>query len=80
LAAADAALLLDEAFVGTLDLPDTASAYRRLAHLGVAGGATYDGLVALAAKDNAATLATHDARALATYQAVGVEVTLVGVT
>jgi len=77
LAALDVIRLLDETFVGALDLPDTAVAVRTLARMGITGGATYDGLVALAAKEHKAILATHDARALATYQAVGVAVTLV---
>lgn len=42
-----------------------------LGRLGVAGGASYDGLVALAARDHDATLATRDARAVGTYERVG---------
>jgi len=53
-------------------LPDT------LAGLGVAGGAVYDALVALAAAQHAAELATRDARAVATYELVGVRVATVG--
>jgi predicted nucleic acid-binding protein len=45
--------------------------------MGIAGGAVYDGLVALAAKDHRMALATRDARARGTYDAVGVEVILV---
>lgn len=48
-----------------------------LSSLGIAGGAVYDALVALAARDNECTLATRDARAKATYEAVGVPVTTV---
>src|SRR6266704_1860550 len=49
-------------------LPDT------LSRLGIAGGAVYDALVALAAKEHGAALATRDARARGTYDAVGVTV------
>lgn len=41
---------------------------------GVAGGATYDGWVAVAALDNGACLASRDARAEPTYRRMGVEV------
>jgi predicted nucleic acid-binding protein len=53
-------------------LPDT------LAKLGIAGGAVYDGMVALAAADHGVQLATRDARAVATYELVGVRVLPVG--
>ena len=55
------------------------STHRLLADSGVAGGAAYDGLVALAARDYGVPLATRDARACATYEAFGVPVELVGV-
>ncbi len=55
----------------TRKLPDT------LSRLGIAGGAVYDALVALAAKEHRAALATRDARARGTYNAVGVEVIVV---
>jgi toxin FitB len=79
LAPADAARLLSARFSAPLvlssshtrQLPDT------LARLGVAGGAVYDALVALAAKEHGAALATRDARARGTYEAVGVEVIVV---
>jgi predicted nucleic acid-binding protein len=72
----DAARLLRERFVGPLLLgveeagriPDT------LSQLGIAGGAVYDALVALAAVAHDAELATRDARAKATYEAVGARV------
>ena len=51
--------------------------HKRLAGLGISGGATYDGLVALAALEHDAVLATRDARALATYDAIGVIVELI---
>jgi toxin FitB len=79
LAAADAARLLKARFAAPLvlssshtrKLPDT------LSRLGIAGGAVYDALVALAAKEHGAALATRDARARGTYDAVGVEVIVV---
>lgn len=79
LAPADAARLLSARFSAPLvlsssrtrTLPDT------LAGLGIAGGAVYDALVALAAKEHGAALATRDARARGTYDAVGVKVIVV---
>jgi rRNA-processing protein FCF1 len=40
-------------------------------------GAVYDALVALAAKEHRAALATRDVRARGTYDAIGVEVIVV---
>jgi toxin FitB len=79
LAPADAARLLDARFSAPLvlsasrsrKLPDT------LSRLGIAGGAVYDALVALAAKEHGMDLATRDARARGTYDAVGVKVIIV---
>jgi toxin FitB len=73
---ADAARLLSERFSPPLlpaqkttrRLPDT------LARLQISGGAVYDALVALAAVEHDADLATRDARARATYEAVGARV------
>lgn len=45
--------------------------------MGIAGGAAHDALVALAAAEHATELATRDARAKATYDAVGVRVVVV---
>lgn len=73
---ADAVRLIDDWFLETLTLP-TASivdVHRRLARLGISGGAVYDGIVALAALENGAILATRDARARVTYEAVGTSV------
>ena len=42
-----------------------------------AGGAVYDALVALAAREHGAALATRDARAGGAYDAAGVEVIVV---
>ncbi|HXC85752.1 MAG TPA: type II toxin-antitoxin system VapC family toxin [Trebonia sp.] len=76
---ADAATLLKSRFssplvlaaVQTRKLPDT------LSRLGIAGGAVYDALVALAAREHGVALATRDSRARGTYDAVGVQVVVV---
>ena len=80
LSAADAARLLDARFKPALVLSEGAARHVHvtLGGLGIAGGAVYDGLVALAAKDHGLALATRDARARGTYDAVGVPVILVG--
>jgi len=49
-----------------------------LSAAGVAGGAAYDALVALAAVEHDLELATRDARARPTYEAVGARVAVVG--
>lgn len=75
-APADAARLLSKRFAPPLllgpevteRLPDV------LCKLEIAGGAVYDALVALAAAEHGADLATRDARAKATYETVGVRV------
>jgi predicted nucleic acid-binding protein len=79
-APADAARLIRERFAppfmlahGTYArLPD------QLSDLGIAGGAVYDALVALAAIEHDAELATRDARAKATYERLGARVTIAG--
>jgi predicted nucleic acid-binding protein len=76
LAPADAARLLNERFSHPLLLgPQVAG---RLSDLlsdrGIAGGAVYDALVALAAAEHGADLATRDARARGTYEMFGVRV------
>ncbi len=78
LAPADAARLLDERFAAPLLLgPHTAARLpAMLGRLGVAGGAVYDALVALAAAEHGAELATRDGRARATYEVVGARVVL----
>jgi toxin FitB len=79
LSAPDAARLLDARFTTPLTLSGQAAreVHATLSGLGVAGGAVYDGLVALAAKEHGMALATRDARARGTYDAVGVNVILV---
>lgn len=76
---ADTVLLMDDHFTVDLTLPaETAAlAHRILARLGIAGGATYDGLVGLAARMHSIALATRDARAKATYEAVGLRVSVI---
>jgi len=74
----DAARLLAERFVAPLllgrhtmsRLPEVLSQW------GIAGGAVYDALVALAAVEHAAVLATRDARARDTYEKVGARVVI----
>jgi predicted nucleic acid-binding protein len=70
---ADAARLLATRFEAPLTLSESTMA--RLAELlaarGVVGGAVYDALVALAAVEHGARLATRDERAAATYESLG---------
>lgn len=54
-----------------------ANLVRRLADLGLAGGAVYDALVGAAAEEHDLTLLTRDRRALATYREIGVRVEVV---
>jgi predicted nucleic acid-binding protein len=74
--ASDAVRLIDENFARPLVLSARAArlSHRECASKGVAGGATYDALVALAAREHSVTLATRDARARSTYEAVGATV------
>ena len=55
-----------------------AETYSVLSEFGIAGGAVYDALVALAAIEHDAELATRDGRAKATYDVIGARVTLAG--
>jgi predicted nucleic acid-binding protein len=79
LSAEDAARLLDARFTTPLTLSGSGAGkvHATLSRLGIAGGAVYDGLVALAAQEHGLPLATRDARARGTYDAVGVKVILV---
>lgn len=76
----DAARLLNEGFEvpAVLDARSARSAPAVLAREGVAGGATYDGLVALAARSAGLPLASRDRRARSTYQLLGVQVEMIG--
>lgn len=75
---ADAVTAIDANF-GAIELAARAQAraHRLLAERGIAGGAVYDGLVALAAAEASASLASRDRRALATYAAMGIRVLLI---
>jgi len=75
----DVVRLLEHNFGPPLLLPpETARAAPQIfAELGITGGAVYDGLVALAARENDAILITRDARASAVYDAIGVELEIV---
>jgi predicted nucleic acid-binding protein len=77
---ADAARLLRDGFAAPLvsKAATTRALPDRLSRLGIAGGAVYDALVALAAVDHDAELATRDARAKPTYEAVGARVIVAG--
>jgi toxin FitB len=80
LAPVDAARLIGVRFAKPLLLGSKTAAKvpTLLGRLGIAGGAVYDALVALAAVEHDADLATRDARAKATYEAIGARVTVVG--
>ncbi|MGH9079874.1 MAG: PIN domain-containing protein [Acidimicrobiales bacterium] len=78
-APADAAQLLASNFSDPIaPRPDTLTrAVEVFAAAGIAGGATYDGWVALAAIDHRAVLASRDARAESTYRRLGADVEMV---
>lgn len=76
-APADALQLLNENFVSFPTAPPMTEVLAELANCNVAGSATYDGLVALAARHNNMLLATRDARAHTTYAALSVKVELI---
>ncbi|TFV54383.1 type II toxin-antitoxin system VapC family toxin [Geodermatophilus sp. DF01-2] len=77
---ADAARLLEQRFAPPLTLaPETTRDLPGvLGRLELAGGAVYDALVALAAIEHEAVLATRDSRAKDTYEKVGVRVVVAG--
>ncbi len=78
LAPADAARLVSERFSTpfVLGTKATKKLPRVLSELGISGGAVYDALVALAAVEHGADLATRDLRARTTYERVGANVVL----
>ena len=80
LAPVDAVRLLRERFepAAILDARSVRSAPAVLAGAGVVGGATYDGLVALAARSAGLPLATRDRRAQNTYRILDVQVEMLG--
>lgn len=72
---------LEAAFPDAPLVPDAeviAPLLRRLAALGVVGGATYDALIAETARSHGFKLVTLDRRAAVTYTAVGVDATFIG--
>jgi toxin FitB len=76
----DAARLMRDRFGTPLVLGATEYARlpEALSRLGIAGGAVYDALVALAAVEHDADLATRDLRAKGTYEALGARVIVAG--
>jgi predicted nucleic acid-binding protein len=80
LALADAVRVIDSNFGGPVLLPpgDAADLHRRLAAAAIAGGATYDAIIGLAAQAADLTLVTRDSRAAMTYRALGVAVEVIG--
>lgn len=75
LAPADAVRLIDANMGPTIPLSHDIARdlHHQLARLAIAGGAVYDALVGLAAKQATAALATRDARAAATYATLEVD-------
>lgn len=73
LSAADAVQLIDENFARPIVLSAAMARrfHRECADRAVTGGATYDALVALAAREHGLPLTTRDARARSTYEAIG---------
>lgn len=72
--ATTAALALQERLPShciALDASTQANAPSRLAAAGISGGATYDGLIALTARDHGVELLSRDHRAVRTYRALG---------
>ncbi|WP_087117230.1 PIN domain-containing protein [Corynebacterium urinipleomorphum] len=76
---ADAVRVIDGTFERVLSLPEAASrdVHHRLADAGIKGGAVYDGLIALTALENEASLASMDKRAYANYFALGAMLELI---
>jgi predicted nucleic acid-binding protein len=78
-APSDAVTLLERNFdpACVVDGATARTLHAELAPLGIAGGAVYDALVALAARGAGIALATRDRRAEGTYNALGVQVDLI---
>ena len=75
LSASDAHCLIVDRFVGIATPPDPVEALVRLSEVGIVGGATYDGFVALSVGPGD-RLISRDLRATATYARVGVPLEL----
>ena len=63
---------------GFLGAAETVALGSELARLGVSGGAVYDALVGAAARQHGRRLLSGDARARPLYEALGVEIQVVG--
>lgn len=77
----DAAGIVDARLSGgwvTLDAGARGSLLQRLAEARVAGGAAYDGLIAMVAQEHDLELVSRDHRAARTYRALDVPFRLVG--
>lgn len=74
-----AARVIDHEFPGSVALPpdEAVRAVSELADAGVAGGAVYDGLVALAARSAGITLLTCDRRAIGTYAKLKTDIRII---
>ncbi|MCU4183288.1 PIN domain-containing protein [Acidiferrimicrobium sp. IK] len=79
LAPYDAVRVLESNFAPPIAVAQAswAGAVRMFAEMDIVGGAAHDAWVALAARDNDASLASRDARAQATYQRLGVDLEMV---
>lgn len=78
LEAADAVTLLTDRFVGVVAAPPPSfDALGRFAAAGIAGGAVYDALVASSVGERDVLL-SRDARAISTYEQLGITVELLG--
>lgn len=79
-AAAELVPALEKNFPASRFLPADAARHlsRRLETLGVAGGSVYDALVGATAVAHGLPLVSIDRRALPVYQALGVDLVLVG--
>lgn len=77
---ADVVRLLAHNFPASAFLAEVESAELgpELARLGVSGGAVYDALVGAAARQHHLVLVSSDARARPVYEAIGVEIQVVG--
>ena len=76
---ADAVQLIDTNFGAPVTLSDKAACelHRTLGRLKISGGAAYDGLVGLTAREHGLKLMTRDARAVGTYALLGVETQII---
>ena len=77
----DAVRLIDDNFGPPVlvDRRDVKRLPRLLASAGIAGGAVYDALVALAARSASLPLATRDGRAASTYLSLGVPIEAIAI-